>query len=333
MMTASTKRGLLLAALIVLLAAGFLASLLIGPVRTTAGDLLDIVTGRSREFAAIFLELRLARVVLAFLVGAALSLSGAILQGYFQNSMADPFVIGASSGASLGAVCCIAFGIDITFFGFSSLSVFAFAGGFGIVSLVYLIARRKANFRMETLLLTGIAAGAMASALTSFLLFMKADSFEQAVFWLLGSFALADWKQVAAVGPYVLLSLAAAQGFSKDMNLLAMGDETAQSLGCPVVRVRRIFLALATLLAALSVSVSGIIGFVGLVVPHWIRILIGPDHRYLFPFSFLAGGVFLVLSDLCARTILSPAELPIGVITAAVGAPFFIFLLNKRKAD
>ncbi|MHB8094418.1 MAG: FecCD family ABC transporter permease [Candidatus Aminicenantales bacterium] len=332
-MTAPTKRGLLLAALIVLMAAGFLASLLIGPVRTTAGDLVDIITGRSREFTAIFLELRLARVVLAFLVGAALSLSGAILQGYFQNSMADPFVVGASSGASLGAVVCIAFGINITFFGFSSLSVFAFAGGFGIVSLVYLIARRKANFRMETLLLTGIAAGAMASALTSFFLFMKADSFEQAVFWLLGSFALADWKQVAAVGPYVLLSLAAAQGFSKDMNLLAMGDETAQSLGCPVVRVRRLFLALATLLAALSVSVSGIIGFVGLVVPHWIRILIGPDHRWLFPFSFLAGGVFLVLSDLLARTILSPAELPIGVITAAVGAPFFIFLLNKKKSD
>jgi len=332
-MTAPAKRGLLLAALLVLMAAGFLASLLVGPVRTTAGNLLDVVTGRSREFAAIFLELRLARAVLAFLVGAALSLSGAVLQGYFQNAMADPFVVGASSGASLGAVCCIAFGFDVTVFGFSSLSVFAFAGASGIVSLVYLISRRKANFRMETLLLTGIAAGAMASAMTSFFLFMKADSFEQAVFWLLGSFALADWKQVAAVGPWVLISLAAAQAFAKDMNLLAMGDETAQSLGCPVIRVRRLFLALATLLAALSVSVSGIIGFVGLVVPHWIRILIGPDHRRLFPFSFLAGGVFLVISDLCARTILSPAELPIGVITAAVGAPFFIFLLNKKRAE
>ena len=171
----------------------------------------------------------------------------------------------------------------------------------------------------------------MASAMTSFLLFMKSDSFEQAVFWLLGSFALADWRQVGAIAPYVVLCLAAAQGFAKDMNLLVMGDETAQSLGCSVVRVRKIFLALSTLLAALSVSASGIIGFVGLVVPHWIRILIGPDHRYLFVFSSLAGGVFLIYCDLLARTLLFPTELPIGVITAAVGAPFFIYLLNKRR--
>jgi iron complex transport system permease protein len=160
---------------------------------------------------------------------------------------------------------------------------------------------------------------------------MKSDSFEQAVFWLLGSFALADWRQVGAIAPYVVLCLGAAQWLAKDMNLLVMGDEAAQSLGCPVVRVRKIFLALSTLLAALSVSASGIIGFVGLVVPHWVRILIGPDHRYLFVFSSLAGGVFLIYCDLLARTLLFPTELPIGVITAAVGAPFFIYLLNKRK--
>jgi iron complex transport system permease protein len=325
------KRRLFLAVLAVLLAAGFLTSLLAGPVRTTAADLLDLLTGRSSAFSTIFIELRLSRVLLAFLVGAALSLSGAILQGYFQNPMADPFVVGASSGASFGAVVCIYFGINITVLGFSSQSVFAFAAGFGLVSFVYVLSRRKDLYRVETLLLTGIAAGAMASAMTSFLLFMKSDSFEQAVFWLLGSFALADWRQVGAIAPYVVLCLGAAQVFAKDMNLLVMGDEAAQSLGCPVVRVRKIFLALSTLLAALSVSASGIIGFVGLVVPHWVRILIGPDHRYLFAFSSLAGGVFLVYCDLLARTLLFPTELPIGVITAAVGAPFFIYLLNKRK--
>jgi iron complex transport system permease protein len=330
-MSAAAKRRLLLAVLAVLLVAGFLASMLTGPVRTTAADLLDLLTGRSSAFSTIFIELRLSRVLLAFLVGAALSLSGAILQGYFQNPMADPFVVGASSGASFGAVVCIYFGINVTVLGFSSQSVFAFAAGFGLVSFVYVLSRRKDLYRVETLLLTGIAAGAMASAMTSFLLFMKSDSFEQAVFWLLGSFALADWRQIGAIAPYVVLCLGAAQGLAKDMNLLVMGDEAAQSLGCPVVRVRKIFLALSTLLAALSVSASGIIGFVGLVVPHWVRILIGPDHRYLFVFSSLAGGVFLIYCDLLARTLLFPTELPIGVITAAVGAPFFIYLLNKRK--
>lgn len=329
-MSITAKRRLFLAVLAVLLAAGFLASMLAGPVRTTPADFLDLLTGRSSAFSTIFIDLRLSRVLLAFLVGAALSLSGAILQGYFQNPMADPFVVGASSGASFGAVVCIFFGINVTVLGFSSQSVFAFAAGFGLVSFVYVLSRRKDLYRVETLLLTGIAAGAMASAMTSFLLFLKSDSFEQAVFWLLGSFALADWRQVGAIAPYVVLCLGAAQTMAKDMNLLVMGDEAAQSLGCPIVRVRKIFLALSTLLAALSVSVSGIIGFVGLVVPHWVRILIGPDHRCLFAFSSLAGGVFLVYCDLLARTLLFPTELPIGVITAAVGAPFFIYLLNRK---
>ncbi len=162
-------------------------------------------------------------------------------------------------------------------------------------------------------------------------MFLRSDSYEQAVFWLLGSFSLAEWKQVGMVGLYFCISLALAQGLAKDMNLLVLGDEIAQSLGCPVRRVRKIFLVVSTLLAAASVSVSGIIGFVGLVVPHWIRILIGPDHRRLFLYSALAGGVFLVYSDLLARVVLFPTELPIGIITAAVGAPFFIYLLNQRR--
>ena len=171
----------------------------------------------------------------------------------------------------------------------------------------------------------------MASSLTSFFIFLKSESFEQAVFWLLGSFALADWNQITAVLPYFCLCFLIAQWMSKDMNLLALGDEMAASLGCPVNRARNIFLAISTLLAASAVSVSGIIGFIGLVVPHWVRILIGPDHRYLFLFSSLAGGTFLIFSDFLARLFLSPTELPIGIITAGIGAPFFIYLLYKSK--
>jgi iron complex transport system permease protein len=166
--------------------------------------------------------------------------------------------------------------------------------------------------------------------LTSFLLFMRSDSYDQAVFWLLGSFQLAEWGQAASVGPWLLVCLLAALWLAKDMDLLALGDEAAQALGCPVRRVRMAFLAMSALLAALSVAASGIIGFVGLVVPHWVRILIGPGHRTLFASSALAGGTFLLYCDLIARNILA-AELPIGVITAAVGAPFFLYLLHKKR--
>ena len=329
-MTAAARRRLVLAALVVVAAAGFLLSLLVGPAATSPGDLWRFLTGRNPDEAVIFLDLRLARAVLAFLVGASLALSGAILQGYFQNPMADPFVVGVSSGASLGAVLALALGLRASFFGFSAQGLLAFASGLGIVSLVYALSLRRGMFKVETLLLTGIAAGALASSLTSFLLFMRSDSFDQAVFWLLGSFQLAGWREAATVGPWFVVSLLASAWLAKDMNLLVLGDEPAQALGCPVRSVRRAFLVIATLLAALSVSVSGIIGFVGLVVPHGVRLLVGPDHRRLFPYAALAGGAFLLYSDLAARTVLA-AELPIGVITAAVGAPFFLYLLHQKR--
>jgi iron complex transport system permease protein len=325
-----TKRRLLLSVLVLIAAAGFLLSLLTGPVKTTAGDLWRLLAGHNPEQAVIFLDLRLARAVLAFLVGASLALSGAVLQGYFQNPMADPFVVGVSSGASLGAVIALSLGLKAGVLGFSEQGLLAFASGLGIVCLVYLLSLRKGIFKIETLLLTGIAAGSLASAMTSFLLFMRSDSFDQAVFWLLGSFQLAGWRQVTAVAPYFAVCLAASLWLAKDMNLLVLGDEAAQALGCPVRTVRKAFLVIASLLAAVSVSVSGIIGFVGLVVPHGIRLLIGPDHRRLFPYAALAGGSFLLYSDLVARTVL-PSELPIGVITAAVGAPFFLYLLHQKR--
>ena len=326
------KTGLrfLIWALLLITAAAFAASLLIGPVRTTASDLWSFLSGGDRTYAAIFLDLRLSRALVAFLVGASLALSGAILQGFFQNPMADPFVVGVSSGAALGAVLAVTLGLDIMVFGFSAQGFLALVSGSAIVSFVYLLSLRGGFFKIETLLLTGIAAGALASALTSFFLFMRSDSFDQAVFWLLGSFQLSGWREVWVVGPYLLIGLGISLWLAKDMNLLVMGDESARALGCPVRRVRIILLAVSTLLAAFSVSVSGIIGFVGLIVPHWIRLLIGPDHRSLFPISALTGGTFLVLCDLLARNLLA-AELPIGVITAAVGAPFFLYLLHRKR--
>lgn len=329
-MKARTGRRLFWAVCLGLCLAGFLVSLLTGPVRTSVADLLRLVGSPDRVHAAIFIDLRLSRAVLAFLVGAALALAGAILQGYFRNPMADPFVVGVSSGASLGAVAAAALGFEAAAFGFSGPGLLAFISGLGIVSLVYALSLRRGGFKVETILLTGIAAGALASAATTFLLFMRSDSYDQAVFWLLGSFQLAEWGQVATIGPWLAVCLGASLWLARDMDLLALGDESAQALGCPVGRVRKAFLAMSALLAALSVAVSGIIGFVGLVVPHWVRLLIGPSHRTLFAASALAGGTFLLYCDLLARTLL-PAELPIGVITAAVGAPFFIYLLHKKR--
>lgn len=329
-MSVRSGRRLFWAVSLFLCLTGFLVSLLTGPVKTTPADLVRFLRAPDAVHTAIFIDLRLARAVLAFLVGAALALSGAILQGYFRNPMADPFVVGVSSGASLGAVLATLLGFEAAAFGFSGPGLLAFVSGLGIVSLVYVLSLRRGGFKVETLLLTGIAAGALASALTSFLLFMRSDSYDQAVFWLLGSFQLAEWGQVATIAPWIALCLAASIWLARDMDLLALGDETAQALGSPVRRVRKAFLAMSALLAALAVAVSGIIGFVGLVVPHWVRLLIGPDHRRLFAASALAGGTFLLYCDLLARNLLA-AELPIGVITAAVGAPFFLYLLHKKR--
>lgn len=329
-MSGKPARRLFWAVSLFLLLAGMVLSLLTGPVRTTPGDLVRILNRSDPVLASIFIDLRLARAVLAFLVGAALALSGAILQGYFRNPMADPFVVGVSSGASLGAVLATALGFEAAAVGFSGPGFLAFVSGLGIVSLVYVLSLRRGGFKVETLLLTGLAAGALASALTSFFLFMRSDSYDQAVFWLLGSFQMAEWSQAAAIAPWLGVSLVAAVWLARDMDLLALGDETAQALGSPVKRVRKAFLAMSALLAALSVAMSGVIGFVGLVVPHWVRLLIGPGHRALFPAAALAGGTFLLYCDLVARNLLA-AELPIGVITAAVGAPFFLYLLNRKK--
>ena len=330
-MTPGKKRIRLFVILLILLIAGLSISLVKGSVKTSFGDLWNFLAHNDNAHSQIFIHLRLSRALLAFLVGASLSLSGAILQGYFQNPMAGPFVVGVSSGASFGAVLALVLGLNISFWGFSVQNVLAFCTGFAIVSLVYVLSQRMGSFKVETLLLTGIAAGAFASSMTSFLIFFKSESFEQAVFWLLGSFYLADWNHIQVIFPIFILSLFLSQWLAKDMNLLVMGDEIAQSLGCAVNRTRKIFLILSTVLASSSVSVSGIIGFVGLIIPHWVRLIIGPDHRYLFMTSSLMGGVFLMFCDFLARTALAGTELPIGIITAAVGAPFFIYLLNKRR--
>ncbi len=329
--TAAARRRLVLALLVVAAAAGFLLSLLVGPAATSPGDLWRFLTGHNPEEAVIFLDLRLARAVLAFLVGASLALSGAILQGYFQNPMADPFVVGVSSGASLGAVLALALGLRASFFGFSAQGLLAFASGLGIVSLVYALSLRRGMFKIETLLLTGIAAGALASSLTSFLLFMRSDSFDQAVFWLLGSFQLAGWREAATVGPWFVVSLAR-------LGLAGQGHEP------PRPRRR----------AGPGPRLPGPERAAGLPRHrHTARRPVGLRQRHHrlrragraarrpaphrprppppFPLRRPGRGRLPPLLRPRRPGPSSPSELPIGVITAAVGAPFFLYLLHQKR--
>lgn len=278
----------------------------------------------------IVLELRLPRVILAALVGICLALAGAIMQALFQNALADPYLVGVSSGAGLGAVVAIMLGVPLAFLGLMAMPMLAFVGALGVVFLVYVLARRGGRVQTGTLLLTGIAVGSLVSAITSFLMMVMQQDLRQVLFWLLGGLSGRGWQQVWIILPQATLGLGAALVLSRPLNMLLLGDEAAASLGMNLQSSKRLLLALASLLAAGAVAVSGIIAFVGLVVPHVMRLLVGPDHRRLLPVCALGGALLMILSDIAARVILAPTELPIGIITSALGCPFFLYLLHRQ---
>ena len=273
----------------------------------------------------IVARLRLPRIALGAAVGFALGTAGTVMQGFFRNPMADPSIIGVSTGAAVGAVAVIVFPLAVPF----SLQWAAFLGallaGFG----VYLIASEGGRTPIATLLLAGVAVQTFLGAAISYLLLFAGDSLERAVYWLMGHLHNASWGRVGvviavAVPAYVLLL-----AYARDLNVLLLGEEDAHTLGIEVERTKVVLLAAASVLTAVAVSVAGVIGFVGLVVPHVMRLLVGPDHRVLLPTSALAGAAFLVVTDTVAR--MGPAELPVGIVTAALGAPFFLYLLRERE--
>lgn len=276
---------------------------------------------------AIVLRVRLPRVVLGILVGAALSLAGAAFQGLLRNPLADPFTLGVSSGAAVGAASVMAAG------GVVSVPMGALAGGLAALGTVYRLARVGGRLAGETLILAGVVISSFGAALLALVISLSTERLQDIFFWLMGSLALRSWSQVLFVAlvlvpVYLFLTLAA-----RELNLLALGEEEALSLGVDVQRLRRSLLLWVSLLTAAVVSVSGTIGFVGLVVPHVVRLLAGPDHRALLPLAAVGGGAFLVAADLASRLLLAPRELPIGAVTALLGAPFFGYLLRRRKRD
>lgn len=284
---------------------------------------------------AIIFDLRLPRLLLAMLVGAALAMSGVVMQAFFQNPMAAPSIIGVSSGAAFGATVAIIFDWRLQVGGLETVPIVAFLAALGVTALVYALSRRGGKTPVGVLLLTGIAVGSLMSSLSALLLVTGQDpaqrDLDQVVYWMLGSVAGRGWQHVLAVLPYVLVAGTLTWVFGRDLNLLALGDEEARYLGLDVERVKLVLLALASLLAAAAVAVSGVIGFVGLIVPHLMRIIVGPNHRLLLPASALAGAALLTGADLLARTMVAPTEVPVGIITSVVGAPFFLYLLHRRR--
>ena len=276
----------------------------------------------------IFLNLRLPRIILSVLVGAALSVCGAAYQSIFRNPLTDPYVLGISSGASLGAAIAILLGLEAYLLGIGAC---ALATGLLTIVVIYRIASIGNRMHTTTLLLTGVCITFLISAVISFLMVLHQDKMDSIIFWTMGSFSSATWPDVIIVAPIVLVGIGIVLFYLRDLNLLLAGSETAKSLGVEVEKVKKVLLLVTTLMVAFCVSTCGVIGFVGLVVPHCIRLVCGPDNRRIVPYSILFGGLFLLLCDTLSRTILPPAELPVGSLTALVGAPLFIYLLYKNK--
>lgn len=281
------------------------------------------------EHESVIYFIRLPRVVVAALVGAALAVSGAVMQGMFGNPLADPGIIGVSSGAALGAVLAIALGLTYNMY---IMPAFAAVGALVAVGITVMMASRNGKVPLLVLLLAGIAVSMFLSACTAGVLsVINEHQVREYLFWMVGGLDYRRWEHVQLIILPVIVGIGSLCAMAPELNILAMGEETAHSVGVNLVKTRRILLAIASLTTAMAVCVSGNIGFVGLIVPHILRLVVGPDHRLLLPASALGGAIFLVGCDLISRLIISPAEIRVGIVTALVGSPYFLYLLSKAK--
>lgn len=333
------RRTGLLPGLIVVLLATVLLGAGIGPVAVLPDAIVAILLSKigisidipfNAQQEAIFWAIRLPRVLLAVLVGAALAVSGALLQGVFRNPLADPGLIGVSSGAALGAVAVIVLGISS--FGLLTLPLAAFLASAATTFLVYRLAQRHGRTDVATLLLVGLALNALAGATTGLLTYLADDAqLRSIVFWTMGGLGGALWDTLIIAAPLIGLSLILTPRLGQALNLFALGEVEARHLGIDIERVKRTVVLLAALATGTAVALAGPIGFIGLIVPHIVRLIAGPDHRLLLPACALGGASLLVLADLLARTMAAPAEIPVGLITAFAGGPFFLVLILRAR--
>ena len=314
-----------------------------GAVEFNAGEVVRAViaglNGQMRGLEitpreTIIFYIRLPRVILAAMTGAALAASGAVYQGIFRNPMADPYVMGTSAGASLGATCAFMLPINIGFLSLGSVPLLAFVGSLIAVMLVYGLAKVGDRTPVLNLLLSGMIVSSILSAIVSLMMFvMPTGVLHGLAFWLMGGFSGRGWSNVAMITPYFILGLSIVLVFSRDLNALLLGDEPAMHLGIEVSKVTKALIVAASLLTACAVSSGGIIGFVGLVIPHVLRMCLGPDNRRLVPASLIFGATVMMAADALARIVIAPQELPVGIITALCGGPFFVYLLRQYKTD
>jgi iron complex transport system permease protein len=292
-------------------------------------SILGLEGGGTETEQAIILSLRVPRALLAGLVGAGLSVSGATFQALLRNPLADPYILGVSSGAAVGAIIAIWVGLGMLSFG---LPLASFVGALLTILVVFYFGRQNGKIHPNTLLLAGVITSSFLSALIMFFLSIsQREELRTIIFWLMGDFSFSDYRAIGIIFPYLLFGVFSLYLLARQLNLILSGEEYALQSGVNVERLRFLSYLLASLITAASVSVCGLIGFVGLIVPHSVRLLFGPDHRLLLPASAFLGASFLIASDTIARTLLAPTELPVGVITAAFGGPFFIYLLKTRK--
>ncbi|MFJ7726475.1 FecCD family ABC transporter permease [Neobacillus sp. NPDC097160] len=314
----------------------------IGTVSVPVGTIIHIIMAKLFGFlsldsidpmyTSIVLNIRLPRVILAGLVGASLAIAGAAFQGLLRNPLADPYTLGVSSGASVGAVLTLFFHLSIPFIGIFTLPLLSILFSFLTIFLVLAFARKiERSMRVETIILTGIIFSSFLGAFISLMIALTGDELRQIIGWLLGSVSMRGWEYIKIILPFFVIGSAILMLNAKELNAMSFGEERAHHLGVNVQKRKLIILSAGSILTGAAVAVSGTIGFVGLVIPHLSRILWGPDHRYLLPLSILTGSGFLILADLLSRTIISPTELPIGVITALIGAPVFAVILLQRK--
>ncbi|MGE0212024.1 MAG: FecCD family ABC transporter permease [Parvibaculaceae bacterium] len=317
-----------------------IASLSLGPASLSLADLWSAVFGgeaENRHAGLILYDIRLPRTVLGLFVGAALGVAGGMMQGLFRNPLADPGLVGVSAGAALAATTAIFLGGRLLPAGYESLSphlvsLAAFGGGLVTTVTLYVVATREGRTSVATMLLAGIALGALAASLTGLIVFLADDrTLRDITFWSLGSLGGGTWNKAFAAGLLIVPVLAVAPMIGNALNALQLGEAEAAHLGIEVERTKRLMILLVAAAVGAAVAVSGVIGFIGLVVPHLLRLSIGPDNRFLLPAAGLLGATLLVGADIVARTIVTPAELPIGIVTAAVGAPFFLWLVLKQR--
>ena len=343
------RRNRIILVLLVLGGGLVLASLLasaLGAVNIPLPDVVKMVLNKIAIFdftstwravdETIIFQIRLPRVVGGALVGAALATAGVLFQGLLRNPMADPYIIGTSAGAALGATIAMVLPVSLSFLSFGLVPVAAFIGALGTVLLVYNLARVGGKTPIISMLLAGFVVSALLAAVMAFMMSMS-DRFglnlRSVYSFLMGHISVNSWGQIAVIAPLVIGGIISARFFAFPLNALSLGEEGAAYLGIEIERDKVLILALGSLLTAAAVSISGLVGFVGLVVPHAVRLSLGPDHRLLIPASALVGAVFLVVADLLARILLAPVEIPVGVITAIIGAPFFIYLLRRTRRE